>query len=103
MPPAYKYLALDMPEKIDTNISEGETTNSIEPTAENQEGRVASATDVRPSQGVDEPQHHRSKKWERSPNNVLDVEKTAAIPTSTDEEVTGLITMEDVIEELLQV
>ena len=53
-------------------------------------------------------QHQRSRKsergWERSPDCVLDIGKTAAIPSfSSDEEVTGIITMEDVIEELLQV
>lgn len=71
---------------------------------ENQGGTVVTAARAKSLQGMDELQYQRSKKWERSPDNVLDIEKTAAIHSfSSDEEVTGLITMEDVIEELLQV
>ena len=91
-PPEFKYLALDMPgkngtETKETNIKGGESSGK-------------DATHARPTQ--------RSRKWERgwehSPDYVLDIQKTAAIPSfSSDEEVTGVITMEDVIEELLQV
>ncbi|XP_024363575.1 DUF21 domain-containing protein At2g14520 isoform X5 [Physcomitrium patens] len=95
--PAYKYLALDMPEGYRTSNS-GEFKYG-----ENQGGTVVTAARAKSLQGMDELQYQRSKKWERSPDNVLDIEKTAAIHSfSSDEEVTGLITMEDVIEELLQ-
>jgi len=101
VPPAYKYLALDMPVEETRQTSSDATAMETE----HKESVVAAAI-VKPLQGFEGLQHQRSKKWERSPdNNVLDIEaKLAALPNfSTDEEVTGLITMEDVIEELLQV
>lgn len=107
---------------VERTTQEGET----EPEgSEGSEGSVVAATFVRPPPlqqqegegfnelgpgppGLLQLQPQRSKKWERSPaDNVLDVEEklAAMIPSfdSTDKVVTGLITMEDVIEELLQV
>lgn len=46
----------------------------------------------------------RSKKWAKSGDqNVLEIHEDGPLPTFEDEEVVGIITMEDLIEELLQV
>ncbi|KAG0599527.1 hypothetical protein M758_12G158900 [Ceratodon purpureus] len=103
----YKYLALDaLPGKTGTSSKDAMTHEYKSKDGETF-GREAAL--VRPIQGTDRGrlQHQRSRKgergWEHSPDYVLDIEKTASILSfSSDEEVTGLITMEDVIEELLQ-
>ena len=108
LPPGYKYLALDaLPGKTGTSSKDAMTHEYKSKDGETF-GREAAL--VRPIQGTDRGrlQHQRSRKgergWEHSPDYVLDIEKTASILSfSSDEEVTGLITMEDVIEELLQV
>lgn len=106
-PPGYKYLALDTSFGKNGATSEGVMTDNY--ASEGGEASQKEATLLRPIQCTDSRlQHQRSRKWdhgwEHSPDYVVDIEKTAAIPSySADEEVIGLITMEDVIEELLQV
>lgn len=99
--PEYKYLPLDTLPGITGTNSEGAKTEGYPSEGGEASGATVQGTDSR-------PQYQRSRKWERgweySPDYVLDIQKTTAIPSfSTDEEVTGVITLEDVIEELLQV
>ncbi|MED6121143.1 hypothetical protein PIB30_027348 [Stylosanthes scabra] len=47
-------------------------------------------------------QHQHSKKWEQENGYMMSQEEIEALATVLDEEVIGIITMEDVMEELLQ-